>query len=780
MTVHRLSGVRYILAVAVVSVIVHTVARSGELLLRLEEPAGLERKAWPVETSLPFGRGEVKDVCVLRVVSPSGENLPVQATSLSSWQDGSVRWAHILFFADMQAQKTAFWKVLWNSPLPPAQAAVSIHVTRQPRVITVNTGPLELQMATSGNGLIRNVSVDGESFLARGQAGTIRITNEKGEVFESSLEGAGDVTIEEQGPLRTIVRLRGKHRSETHQAFLDYSLRVIFYGGKTWCEIEHEFTNNEALEWGYIKDLSAVFPLRLGRPFTGTTSDFKVDKFWEFERSFRIYSGKDDLVGLFSGAKIFRDDTTEILGTGYESEARARFWADASDSMKGLTVSIQDMSSNYPKGIRAGPDGITLELYPSTETTPLGFHQGWRKRHRMLLFFHRGSARSAGSQELSFCWQEPVIPWTDHYVKSGVVGPLMAYKPEKYPIIERSLREAFVAYEAGVGRGMIDYGDTRGTGSGERAEFWANNAYDTPWAAYLMFYRTGERRYWIRAQSAAQHMMDIDIVHRSTRNPTEVGGVRIHGPGHVQYGSEAISGSSVAPNHEWAEGLLAAYHMTGSPDYLEAATGVADHILRAMDAGWILPPYNAKWNGARSLGWPLLLLSVVYDETGNSRYLDGARRIVGGLHALQMEDGSFPIWVGPYKASAPLHNAIAMEALGRFATMTGDTMARSIYLRCADATLGQQSFPDGDLMYITHPDYRSGYRSMPWGGFHYGYLFTHDTKYLAFPLPLVMKLLKSGNFGVYGEGAMSYPMRGMLFFLNYADEAGLLTDLPAY
>ena len=83
-------------------------------------------------------------------------------------------------------------------------------------------------------------------------------------------------------------------------------------------------------------------------------------------------------------------------------------------------------------------------------------------------------------------------------------------------------------------------------------------------------------------------------------------------------------------------------------------------------------------------------------------------------------------------------------------------------------------------MYITHPDYRSGYRSMPWGGFHYGYLFTHDTKYLAFPLPLVMKLLKSGNFGVYGEGAMSYPMRGMLFFLNYADEAGLLTDLPAY
>jgi hypothetical protein len=269
-------------------------------------------------------------------------------------------------------------------------------------------------------------------------------------------------------------------------------------------------------------------------------------------------------------------------------------------------------------------------------------------------------------------------------------------------------------------------------------------------------------------------------VHHSTRNQTEIGGVRIHGPQHVQYGSEAVTGSSVAPNHEWVEGLFAAYHLTGSSDYLEAATGVADHILRAMEAGWIRSQYNAKWNGARSLAWPLLVLTVAYDETGQQRYLDGARRIVEELHTLQMENGSFPIWIGPYKATAPLHNAIAMEALGRFASMTGDTLARRMYLKCADATLGEESFPDGELMYISHPDYRSGYRSMPWGGFHFGYLFTHDKKYLQFPFPLIMKQIKSANFGVYGEGAMSYSLRGMLFYLNCADQAGLLVDLPAY
>ena len=780
MTYPRRSGTRFIPALFFALIVLSLPAHPGEFLLRLEEPTGLERTAWPVETGLPFRKGEVKNVSDLRVLSPSGQNLPVQARLLSTWQDGSVRWAHILFFADLRAQTSAFWKVVWNSPIPSAQSTGSLRVTRQQRGITVNTGPLEVQLAASEKGFLKNAGVGEGSFLIQGQGGSIRVRDEKGEMFETHLDSAGDVTIEEQGPLRATLSFRGRHRSDGNRLFLDYTVRLTFYSGKSWCEMEHEFTNKEEAEWATLKEVSAVIPLALGRPFKGTTSEFKIDKFWEFDRSFRIYSGNEDLFGVFSGAKMFRDDTTEIIGSGYESEARARFWADASDGTKGLTVCIQDMSNNYPKGIRVTPEGLTIELYPSTESSPLRFHQGWRKRHRMLLFFHKGPALESGSQELAFCWQMPVIPWTEHFVSSGSAGPLLPYRPGKYPIIERSLREAFVSYESGVGRGMIDYGDTRGTGSGERAGFWSNNAYDTPLAAFLMFYRTGERRYWSRAQAAAQHMMDIDIVHHSTRNQTEVGGIRIHGPQHVQYGSEGISGSSVAPNHEWVEGLLAAYHLTGSRDYLEAATGVGNHILKAIDSGWILPPYNAKWNGARSLGWPLLVLSVVYDETGDIRYLDGAKRIVEGLHRLQMEDGSFPIWIGPYRASAPLHNAVAMEALGRFAFMTGDTLARAMYLKCADATLGKQSFPDGELMYITHPDYRSGYRSMPWGGFHFGYLFTRDRKYLEFPLPLVMKQIKSADFGVYGEGALSYPLRGMLFLLNYAEEAGLLQDLPAY
>jgi len=46
--------------------------------------------------------------------------------------------------------------------------------------------------------------------------------------------------------------------------------------------------------------------------------------------------------------------------------------------------------------------------------------------------------------------------------------------------------------------------------------------------------------------------------------------------------------------------------------------------------------------------------------------------------------------------------------------------------------------------------------------------------------------LKQSRFELYrtafatSEGALSYPLRGMLFYLYWADKAGILEDLPAY
>ncbi len=780
MSIHRVIG-RVLSLTAMLLIFGVSVSFAGETVIRLEEPSGLDRWGWPVGLGFPFRTGELLDPAAIAVYAPSGERLPVQVKTLSTWPDGSVRWAHVFFLTDLKAQRIEHWRLIWNEPVKSLRLASTVKVSSGNDGLTVDTGAMRVYIRQGGFRLFDSVRVNGREMLSPGGENGFRIITVGGGVYESARDGASKLVVEESGPLRAIIRAEGVHRDESGNALFDYICRTVFYAGKPWCEAEYRFTNRDSADSVEVASLSLVTSLSApSGAFRGTTSEYKIDKFWNFGHPFRIYSGEHDFFGVFGGAVMERHDGTEVTGIGYESEARSRWWVDASDGFRGLTVSIAEMSQNYPKAVRAFPDSVVVDLYPPSEKKPLIFRQGWAKKHTILMAFHEGDAESAGSRELCFRWQSPVMPWSPRHMESGALGDLFPYSPHKYPLIERALRAAFVAYESGVGRGMIDYGDSRGAGSGERGSFMQNNAYDTPWVAWLMYLRTGERRYWIRALSAALHTADIDVVHHSTRTPVETGGIRIHGPNHIQYNAEAIPGSSVAPNHEWLEGLLMTGHLTGDARYLDLARGVADHLLRAIEAGWIAPVYNAKWNGARNLGWPLLALSVMYDETGDERYLEGARKILGDLETIQMENGSFPITIGPYTATAPLHNAIVMEALGRCHAITGDSRAKSMYLKCADSTLRDLTFPDGELMYISHPDYRSGYTSMPWGGYHFGYVYTGDRKYVEFPYPLIMNQLRSRNLGVFGEGALSYPLRGILFYLTHADRAGILRDLPSF
>jgi PcRGLX-like protein central beta sandwich domain/PcRGLX-like N-terminal RIFT barrel domain len=765
---------------------------AGQAVIRVEEPVGLDRANWPVSLGFPFAKGELRDQSSLVVLAPDNRPVPIQAKVLSRWPDGSVRWAHVLFLADLKRQAVAEWRLEWNTgvkaPAVPAQNRLSVE--EKGGKVSIVAADLAVAFTAGGANLIDSVKVKGREMLDPSRKNGFTIKTPDGKAYEAPAGTAVRLTVEEGGPLRAIVRTEGRHLAASGESLFDYSARFFFYAGVPWVEVEYSFTNRESAEWTDIAAMTLTLPLAPNpAPYLGLTSEYKIDKFYEFREPFSIYSGADDFFGVFGGAKIFKADGAELLGMGYESEVRARWWADSSTSEGGLTVSIQEMSQNYPKAVRIAPDRIDIDLYPAGEKKPLAFHQGWQKTQTMLLYFHGGTGLEAGSRDLCFKWQAPVIPWSPYHVESGLLGDLFPYSPKKYPMIERSIRNGFVQYESGIGRGMIDYGDTMGPGTGERGNFTQNNAYDKSWVSYLLFLRSGERRYWQRGRSAALHTADIDIVHHSTRTPVEVGGVRIHGPNHVQYNAEAIAGTSVAPNHEWVEGLIMTYHLTGEERYLKLAEGMAEHILRARQAGWISPGYNAKWNGARNLAWPILLLTMVYDETGSVRYREEAARIVRDLGSIQRENGSFPITIGPYVASAPLHETIAMEALGRYHAVTQDLVARDIYLKCAeyviDGSRGSQ-FPDGEMMYITHPDYRSGYTSSAWGGFHFGYVYTGDKKFLEFPYPLIMTQLRQSKFELYStsfatsEGALSFPLRGILFYLTFADKAGILQDLPAY
>ena len=425
--------------------IISSLAHAGQAVIRLEEPVGLDRTGWPVGLGFPFAKGELKDLTSLVALAPDSRPLPLQAKILSRWPDGSIRWAHVLFLADMKRQAVAEWRLEWNTGAkPPAVPDQNrVRVDEKSGKIAVTNGDLAVAFSMGGANLIDSVKVKGREALDPSRKNGLMIKTPDGKTFEAPSGKTVRLTVEESGPLRAIVRTEGQHLAPSGEALFDYYARFIFYAGEPWFEVEYSFTNGEAAESTAIAALTLALPLAPSRaPSLGLTSEYKIDKYYEFREPFSIYSGADDFFGVFGGAKIFKADGTEIVGPGYESEARARWWADSSTSEGGLTVSIQEMSQNSPKAIRVASDRVDIDLYPAGEKKPLAFHQGWQKTHTMLLYFHGGSGLDAGSRDLCFKWQAAVIPWSPYHVESGLLGDLFPYSPKKYPMIERAIRDS--------------------------------------------------------------------------------------------------------------------------------------------------------------------------------------------------------------------------------------------------------------------------------------------------------------------------------------------------
>ena len=67
--------------------------------LTIENPGGVDRKAWPITQGVPFAEGDLERGSPVRAVRPDGEALPTQATCLATWNRDMkyVKWLLVAF-----------------------------------------------------------------------------------------------------------------------------------------------------------------------------------------------------------------------------------------------------------------------------------------------------------------------------------------------------------------------------------------------------------------------------------------------------------------------------------------------------------------------------------------------------------------------------------------------------------------------------------------------------------------------------------------------------------
>jgi len=725
--------------------------------LAIEEPTGVLREKWPVRRGVPFPSGELREASSIRLLGPDGREHPCIITESAQWGDGSIKWILLDFQVTIGPQETETYQLEYGPGITRSTVKTNLEVSVHDSRLCVQTGAISFDVDTQNFKLIENARREGEKSTSCGRQDFSIKSDDT--VFHLLNGTTGRVYLEEQNAFRTTIRASG---SFGQPDFFNYLARITAYAGLPWIELELTFLNTEDPEFTEIGEI--IFSTALEQHGSQTGSCGSGRKRFTSTEPFCFYHEEVlENYGVFSGSSIYSADGSKIEGVGMYDQQLARGWMDVSDRKSGICISMRDFVALYPKEAGWTEGRIDFSLRPG-RSAPLRLHQGMARTHVFMIHLHEKDGENARVEEFAAAFDEPILPQNPKwYLDSGAFGLVLPHLPERYPVIERNLRDQTVQTRNTRSLGMIDFGDYVNPGTGSQGGFSTNNEPDRLHGFLIQHIRTGDRIAWQLVEAAVWHTIDIDMVHHTTRDALELGGVRIHGHNHVQYDAEGYPNVSTVPSHMWTEGLLEYHYLTGHPRFYEAAVSIGECFLRMVDKGWTSPPYHSTWHSSRDSGWPLIGMAAVYEATGDPRFGEGMRRIFEAVRTAQDPGGGWSIELFFNKGFCPFQIAVCLTGLARYHESTGDREVVDVFLRGIEFLAGEaMRFPDGAWMYITTHDYRSTYYSdCPLEPFGYAYKISGNKD-------LIQKALKGWT--------RSLDLRASPRFLWAADHAGLLED----
>ncbi|MFF8536875.1 Tat pathway signal sequence domain protein [Streptomyces sp. NPDC015532] len=220
---------------------------------------------------VPWPRGAYQQDQTFALTDADGNAVPVQSWPIAYWPDGSLKWTAHAVSSDAGALT-----------LTAGEAAAperKVTVDRSGGTITVSTGVITARIGRSGSALVKSVTRGTTEIARNGRLVLIRrpeIEDQdqgtaKSERFESAISAA---EVEQDGPVRAVVRVDGKHR-KGDRSWLPFSVRLYFYAGADSFRMVHTITFDGKQEPGKS---SGDFVGGLGVRFTVPMRDAAYDR----------------------------------------------------------------------------------------------------------------------------------------------------------------------------------------------------------------------------------------------------------------------------------------------------------------------------------------------------------------------------------------------------------------------------------------------------------------------------------------------------------------------
>ncbi len=651
--------------------------------LYFEKLSQYDRLAEPVSVSIPFSEGKLKDVDLF-VVEDDGEILPSQRRALARWADGSIKWMLVHFQPDLPGNlsKTVSFRIASGTEgAPSPQPEQAVRVSEEAEGLVVDTGPLRFRVPRAGFLPVQDVVLEGVQTWPAPFAG-FQMETDAGAADSS--RGAVELEVEEAGPLRAVILVRGRHLKADGSHFLALRGRITAYAGKAYIEIEHQFLHTLDLEQVTMQGLRLEFAparngtdkpqLALGEGWYRTAiqeSDSEVSQ--TLDTDTMLYQSNEHFIDSYYGD----------------------FWCDWRDARGGLCLSIHQAHQNFPKGLHGHNEGIACWLYPTGEP-PAPVLQGMAKTHRIQLHFHGPdtplddlSQRSLQFQlpdrpSLPVEWYRENNPWIETFFPEDLPRRLFTDLNNLHDGRPKAL-------------GMMHFGDApdsgytnQGRGGGENV--WVNNEYDRPHACMLYYALTGQRRALDSALVSARHWLDVDFCHHHP-DPLIDGGLRIHTRYHAT--------GRCTPSHEWTEGFLDYYFLTGRRESLDVAISVGENILRHMELPTMKQPGEAT---VREGGWAIRAYVGLWLGTGEQRWRDEAQRLVEMFLTWHDQMGAL---LAPYTSHTmprvPFMISLTVNSFARYLLIEDDERVKRLIVAVMDDLIEHCLGPDGVFYYKELP-----------------------------------------------------------------------------
>lgn len=707
--------------------------------------------------AIPVKKGELHSLEEVQILD-GDKVLPIQKKITSRHQDGSIRYMFLRFMADLPANAKKEFDCEFHCR--DKNTYTGIHVEQTKDGIMVDSDGLRFSLKNHSGHLFEKLE-DGSRVYTAGQfLGPVLKTDEEeyGVMFHTW-------TVEEEGPIYAALKAEGTCVGTRD---IRFECIVTAYAGKPWVNVSCRIINTTDEE---LHLASLVFAVKNHETDSYTPGllcresgnkadstgcgDVPTDNSGNFGPVFNTNGikelsmieeriGKDTIrtcvgrsnyktsftiardglpVSSVIDAKLLISEANEHFG----EVMYGTFFADVTDGSGGVCATIFQAQQNYPKAVMADKTGIYIMLVPENINRVV-MASGMSREQKFLLHFHGADETLCEIDNRSLIYQMPDTPHIlPEIFKEAEVMPDIFVDKDK---INYDVEISLVGKADGHTRayGMMNWGDApdpgyTSQGRGQGRLVWTNNEYDYPHAMYLMYAKTGTRRFFDYANVAASHWMDVDICHYSS-NPLRLGGQWEHTMGHCGAGIMVCS-------HEWVEGLLDCWHFTGNERALRTALGIGENVLRLLET----PMYQTSGeSNARETGWALRTLTALYLETWDEKWIGKCEWIVGHFKEWIEEYGE---WIAPYTDNTAIRVgfmiSVAVGSLMRYYRAFPSENLKRMILSAVDDLVDNCLMDNGLFYYKELPSLnRNGNNTLLLEAMTIGYELTGEKRYLEY------------------------------------------------